>query len=714
MARDGAIIAAVERLVRIGMTCATAAIVVSAGACAKKQSDDPPPAPQKTVEAATTKPVVESPVVADEAAIAGASMTLGSARYRLRAPLAAARFDGDDRVIGLLDGALVTVDAATGEVTSLGAVVDAHALAAMPGGGFAVGGDGLRFVDAAGALTRTLPIDAGTITAIAVTSDGKQLVLSGYQGAILIIDAASGEELARVPPTAEGYTDVALIGDTRLAARRGESVVVLDRAGGKELVKVPAPQGSWALAGAHLATLAGGNPIDGYDVDVWSAETGKLVVGIHREREVRALAWMADGATLLIGDEAGTIDRYKIAGSAATPAGPTISLHGGGIAELLISPSGTRLAAITAHGAVRFLDTAADAASDPGPGHLGAVERLAFSGEFLISGGSDATIWTWELSGSRRVAKIELDGELMAMTTAPDEGLYAQVDVYARPAGEGYTSLARHLIEGWTLSGARKLSRELEHGADAIKYCGLRNGIQAVTGSRWKEIDPTTFDVTERGRSTGREGRLSPTGRFAAFEGHGALIVVDDQGTHRLGTARCSQVHGVAFDQAGEVVAMTDGTGAMRMWRVDGSLIAGVSAPGASGASDGVVLPDQSTALFITRDGLLVWDQAKATAGKIALEDASALAVTPAGDRLAVGFRHGQVGIFELAALRAMIQPVTTSAAPELTDDDCHQLRPEDYASTLVGGSSDGRRFGDPPSKDDGGSMGLGSPTADP
>jgi WD40 repeat protein len=403
---------------------------------------------------------------------------------------------------------------------------------------------------------------------------------------------------------------------------------------------------------------------------------------------------MPDGATLVLGDEAGTIEKFKLAGTSVASVGPALALHGGGIAALAISPSGAKIAAITETGAVRFADAAADAAPDPGIGHLGPVERLAFSGDFLISGASDATIWTWELAGSRRQAKIELAGDLMAMTPAPDDqGIYAQVDVYARPAAEGYASLSRHLIEGYTLSGARKFSEELEHGTDSLKYCGYRKQIQAVTGSRWKEIDPTTFDVSERARSTGRSGRIGPNGGFAAFEGHGALIVLDDVGTHRLGTAGCSPVNGVAFDPAGDVIAMTDGTNAIRMWSTDGTLLGDVGVTGASAARDGVVLPDQSTALFATWNGILVWDQARSAAGIIELDTPTALAITPDGERLAVGFETGRIGIFDLATLRATMKPLETFAAPALTDDDCHRLRPEHFPSADPPLT---RRFGSP------------------
>jgi len=688
----------------MGMTLAAAAALAS---CAKKKSaDDQAPSPDpKATEAKPPADPVEPPVPDVEASIAGAAMTLGSGHYRLGAPLRSPRFDGEQRLIGLHGDDLVAIDATTGAITSIGAVEGAGSLAALPGGGFVVGANELSVVDGNGGATRELAIDAGRITAIGVSSDGKVLALSGHQGAILVVDAATGKELERLPAGDEGYEAVAFAGsDARLVALRGESVVVLERAGGKELAKIPAPQGVWALANGQLATVAGGTPIKGYDIEVRSAETGAVVVNIHRERAVHALAWTPDGASLLIGDEAGTIAKFELAGRAATPKGEA-TLHGGAIHALAVSPSGARIAAITDTGAIRFLDAAAVTARDPGPGHLGAVERLAFSGDFLISGGNDSTIWTWELTGSRRQAKIDLAGDLMAMTPAPDdEGVYAQVDVYTRPAGESYTSLSRHLIEGYTLSGSRKFSQELEHGADSLKYCGYRKAIQAVTGSRWKEIDPTSFDVSERGRSTGRSGRLGPNGRFAAFEGHGALIVVDDEGTHRLGTARCSLVNGVAFDQGGEVVAMTDGTGAMRLWRIDGTLVGGVSVAGASSAQDGVVLPDHTTALFTVSDGLLIWDQAKGTVGKIPLPRPSSLAVTPAGDRLAVGFRDGQIGIFDLATLRATAKPLETSPAPELTDDDCHQLDPETYANSLMGGSSSDRRFGDPPT--DPGDMG--------
>lgn len=677
----------------LGLTLAAWA----AAACSKKSSsNEPPPAPaDKPIEGKEPAP---APVSAGASSIPGAAMTLGSDRYRVGAVLAHPRFDGEDRLLGLRGDDLVAVDAATGAVRVLGKIAGAETLTAGPGGSLLIAGNGVSFVDRTGAVTRSVPIDAGTVTSVGVTSGGDALLLSGHRGAILVVDAATGAERERIPAGDDGFSDVAFAGsDARLIARRGEAIVVVERAGGKELAKVPLKTGTWALGGPYLATVAGGSPSEGYDVDVWNAETGTLVVGIHRERDIRALAWLPDGATLVVGGEDGAIERYQIAGGAATPVGQPVTLHGGAIAALAVSPSGARIAAVTSHGAVRFFDTAAGVVAEAGPGHLGPVERLAFNGDFLISGGADATIWTWELTGSRRTAQIDLDGDLMAMTTGPDdEVVYAQVDVYARPAGDGYTSLARHMIEGWTLSGARKASAELDQGADGLKYCPLRKAIQVVVGQYWKEIDPTTFDVSARGRSTGSRGRLGPNARFAAFEGHGALIVVDDVGTRRLGTAECSLVRGVAFDPAGAVIAMTDGTDAIRLWNIHGELIAGVSVSGAGGARDGVVLPDQRTALFTLPSGVLVWDQAAGTAGKVTLPlPPQSMALTPAGDRLAIGFADGRVGIFEVAALRKDAEALATGPAAALTDDDCHKLDPEDYVSAMFAEGST-HRFGDP------------------
>ncbi len=683
----------------MGMTLVAA--VAAASACSKKKSDGPPPPPaDKVVE--RDEPTTPPPVAQGESSIDGAAITLGSDRYRVGTTLDAPRFDGEDRLVGLRGDDLIAVDAATGAITELARFPGAETLAAGPNGALLVAGDGVGVVDRTGAVIRQVPIEAGTVSSVAATADGKQLVVSGYQGAILVVDATTGAEVERIPAGADGYAGVAFAGDeARLVAQRGEALVVLERAGGKELAKVPLTSWPWVVGPKYLATVAGGSPFDGYDVDIWSVETGALVVGIHRERAVRALAWMPDGQTVVIGGEDGAIERYRIDGTTATMTGAPVTLHGGAINALAVSPSGKRIAAVTAHGVVRFVD--GDEVGAPGPGHVGPVERLAFSGDFLISGGADATVWTWELAGSRRATKIELDGDLMAMTPAPDgQGLYAQVDVYARPGSGNEPSLARHMIESYTLSGDRKSSTELEQSADGLKYCPLRKAIQVVTGQYWKEIDPTTFDVSARNRSTGSRGRLGPNGRFAAFEGHGALIVVDDMGTRRLGTAACSRVQGVAFDPSGELVAMTDGTNAIRLWNIHGELVSAISVAGAASAGDGVVLPDQHTAIFASHQSLLVWDQAAKQASRVTLPVTPlSLALTPSGDRLAVGFQDGRIAVFELAALRAKGTALETGEAAPLTDDDCHKLDPADYLSTFSA-SGDGHRFGDPPSDDPG------------
>jgi cytochrome c len=76
----------------------------------------------------------------------------------------------------------------------------ATALAGLPEGALLVGGaDGaLRIVTAEGALGRTLAAQDSPIIALAVSADGRRAAAGGLRGAVVILDIASGQVLARL------------------------------------------------------------------------------------------------------------------------------------------------------------------------------------------------------------------------------------------------------------------------------------------------------------------------------------------------------------------------------------------------------------------------------------------------------------------------------------------------------------------------------------
>jgi RNA polymerase sigma factor (sigma-70 family) len=226
----------------------------------------------------------------------------------------------------------------------------------------AVGGsDGcIQLYDGDGHAAGTLKGHAGVVQGVAFSPDGKVLASTANDRTLRFWDVAARKALRPPEPTAGRWTRLAFSPDGRKLALARTGTRVVDVPGGKELYQLGAAESTENVAfspdGKTLVTTGG---FQEAGVRLWDAATGKSVGRSGGDKDVHdALAYSPDGWLLAVGKEG---------------SGDTISLR-----EVATGQEVDRLR-----------------------GHHTGVSALAFSpdGRRLASGGKDATILIWDLTG---------------------------------------------------------------------------------------------------------------------------------------------------------------------------------------------------------------------------------------------------------------------------------------------------------------------------
>jgi len=218
----------------------------------------------------------------------------------------------------------------------------------------------------------TVRNDAGTISTIDVSLDGRSLAMVAEDGLIRVWDLDSGRQLQAVP------------GGGRLTA--------LD-------------------VGAMAATAAG------------AAAPART-----RGSKSRAVTTAPVGArAVLIGDSNGNAVLIDALSGATRQ---TVGGHGGAVRAVALAPDGTLAASAAADGGIKLWDTATGQVRATLTGHQGQVNGLAFSpdGKALVSGGDDRQVILWSPADGREVRRYAGHGDKVSRVAFGPGGAFASGD----------------------------------------------------------------------------------------------------------------------------------------------------------------------------------------------------------------------------------------------------------------------------------------------
>ena len=519
------------------------------------------------------------------------------------------------------------------------------------------------------------------VRTVAVNQDGSHIASAGDDNQVSVWDAATGKRIFLRKGHSDKIQSVAFSLDGRWLASASwdRTVKVWDVLTGKEIGTIPGhsqPVHAVAFSPDGKRLASGGEDkirIRDPDSDQEVLQIKGNASALAFRPDGKRLAWIA-GDSLKVGDPQTGKEILSAPGHAAI------------VHCLAYSPDGKRLASGSQDKMVKVWDAATGKELHNLAGHSDAVHSVAFrsDGNLLASAGEDGRVILWEIAGRRKLRNWLLPGPVYSVT---------------------FTSDGRHLITGndngtvyiirlgppalvpapWRPVAKSPLD---SHGPDQIpefefKEAGQPKDLVAVLGDsrfkHWdrvyrlafrrgdKELASASADLTVRiwdpasGQVLkilrGHKGLVhqmvySPDGTLLATAGLEGLVKVWDADSGKEIVSfqdRGNSVYGVAFSHDGKrlVSGGTDKT--VKIWDLKaGKVILALT---------GHRLPIRGIAIHPSRNQLAsysdeevkVWDLDK---GKIQFDyqlEATGIAFSPDGSRLAAGSRGGMVKIWDAA-----------------------------------------------------------------
>ncbi len=249
-----------------------------------------------------------------------------------------------------------------------------------------------------GALVRTIELDNGPATALAVF--GANALTGHASGDIVLWDWQRAEKIAAFRRNDAGIASLAFAGRSdRIAAASDDWKVTLwDSTAPSAPLQVIDAHENAAEALAYVTTAKGPRLASGGAdkiVKLWNLDTLDRIRTYRGHRDaVSALAFSPDGALLASASRDGNIRIWS------TGSGRTLRRlygHRGRVGGLSFSPDGKTLASSGADGQLRIWDVARGRTLRTMTGHGGPVNAVSFApdGERLASAGDDGIVRIW-------------------------------------------------------------------------------------------------------------------------------------------------------------------------------------------------------------------------------------------------------------------------------------------------------------------------------
>ncbi|HXF54536.1 MAG TPA: serine/threonine-protein kinase [Hyphomicrobiaceae bacterium] len=244
----------------------------------------------------------------------------------------------------------------------------------------------------------------GGTTAVAFTDDGGTIVTTGADGTLRLWNAATGA-LTRTLELDDGpATSLAVLGRRALTGHTDGSVAMWDLDRGDKLGRYRRNQANiWSVAFAGDPTHFLASSHD-WAIALWDARTVSepLHVFEAHESSVQAVAFTERGPYIASGSADRTVKLWSPVNLAPIR---TYRGHRDFVTALAFSPDGKLLASADLDGSIRLWSTSSTRLYRILSGHVGRITGIAFSpgGEVLASAGEDGTVRLWDYRRSRPI-----------------------------------------------------------------------------------------------------------------------------------------------------------------------------------------------------------------------------------------------------------------------------------------------------------------------
>jgi len=251
-----------------------------------------------------------------------------------------------------------------------------------------------------GKLIRTMAGPANGVAAMAMSSDGKSIVLAGTDRSIHFVSFPGGKPVRPAnSPLPRGNWAALSPGGTQLAVSDGVKLTVINLATGKAVMTVLKGSGAaFSRDGRYLAVVSRSDR--NFGVELWDASVGVRIRRLDRSKSRRfpAPAFSPDGKLIAAGSIYNA-DKGLYVWSALTGAVvKRLAVSGGYVTAVAFSPDGKYIAGADRTAFVRLWDVRSGKALPSVPTGANRVYAVAFSpdGRLLAAGGSTGRIQLWE------------------------------------------------------------------------------------------------------------------------------------------------------------------------------------------------------------------------------------------------------------------------------------------------------------------------------
>ncbi len=265
--------------------------------------------------------------------------------------------------------------------------------------------------------TQASLVHEGKVLSVAWSPDGKRVATGSEDKTARVMDASTGQEVARLAH--EGRVlSVSWSPDGKRVATGGDdnTARVMDASTGQEVARLAHQDTVWSVAwgpdGKRVATGSGDKT-----ARVMDASTGQEVARLAHHGVVWSVAWSPDGKRVATGSD----DLTARVMEASTGKEVARLAHQGPVWSVAWSPDGKRVATGSEDKTVRVIaaSTGKEAARLV---HQRAVRSVAWSpdGKRVASGSDDGTARLIDASSGKEVARLSHQGRVIAVAWSPD------------------------------------------------------------------------------------------------------------------------------------------------------------------------------------------------------------------------------------------------------------------------------------------------------
>lgn len=525
---------------------------------------------------------------------------LGTVRWRHRGmSVATLAFSRDGRTVFAAGGGITALDVATGAVRWSAPDPSASHLALLPDGDrlatVGIGSPFSLYRAADGACLSTHALPATSLTAVAVSHDGRTLFAGGFKpyGALLDPD---GNVRALLPVTDGMYLNSGTFSPddaTLVTTDVHDRVVLWSVADGQKLRAL----GGKDLQPNHTAfTPDGRRLVVGTctgQVVVFDVASGDVVLRWKAHRaSVHQLAVTPDGLRVVTSSEDGNLSLWRL------DDGERLTTRGGahGIPALALGPDGATIASCQGP-YVALFDLATLEARLPPVGHTAPIQCLAVARDdasvVTLSGSREAR-W-WSIDDGRELAVAPLRTYATGLRALPEGDRHAVM----QPGEDG-----TEVID----VAARAVTKRPETFADTHqKWWGraveatLHAGRLTLTNARGER---------HTRKAIPHHVAFTPDDRFAAYIERSALTLWDLDAHAPAATVKVRSVAGLALSPRGDEVAVWTGTSVQCFGVPEGGPRATWKAPSGEPVAIVTYAPDGARLAVVTYQRVYLLDAA--------------------------------------------------------------------------------------------------------